>query len=208
MWSTAGFSGEQPDPEFVRRMSPPENEIPVAIPLNSVLARTHDAAIALTGLQVYTTGVSFDLAVRVRSWPDEDRGGLSGLVFDHGRRRSRLLLGVELADGRRASNVDGGRFGQDPSGVVFHPAGGGGGQLSVDQSWWLSPVPPEGPVRFVCSCGPLNIPETSVELDGTAMARAADEVVTLWPWVAPDVGERPPPPPPELPDQSWFAGPS
>jgi hypothetical protein len=206
MWSAAGFSGE-PGPEFFRRMSPPENEIPVAIPLNAVLARTENAAIALTGLQVYTTGVAFDLAVRVRTWPDDDRGGLSELVFDHGRRGSRFLIGVELSDGRRASNLGGRGFEQGASDIVFQAAGGGGGMLSVDQSWWLSPVPPEGPVRFVCSCAAMDIQETTVELDGTAMARAVGNVVTLWPWVAPDMGERPPPPPPELPAESWFAGP-
>jgi len=53
---------------------------------------------------------------------------------------------------------------------------------------------------------PLNIAETSVELDGTAMARAVGNVVILWPWVSPDVGDRPPPPPPDLPGESWFAG--
>jgi hypothetical protein len=206
MWSMTGFSGE-PDPEFFRRMSPPENEIPVAIPLNAVLGRTDEAAVALTGVRVYTTGVAFELAVRVRSWPEDDHRGLSELVFDHGRRAGQLLIGVELADGRRASNVGGRGFEPDGSGIVFHPAGGGGGQLAVDQSWWLSPVPPEGPVRFVCSCAPLNIEETFVELDGTAMAQAAEDVVTLWPWVSPEHGQRPPPPPPELSSDSWFAGP-
>jgi len=75
-------------------------------------------------------------------------------VFEHGRRASQLLIGVELSDGRRASNLGGRNVGEDPSGHVFHAAGGGGGQLSVDQSWWLSPVPTEGPVRFVCRCAP------------------------------------------------------
>jgi hypothetical protein len=200
------ISGEQPDADLLRRMSPPENEIPVAVPLDVVLGRTEDAAIALTGVQVYTTGIAFVLAVRVRSWPDDDHRGLGDLVFHHGRRGEQLLIGVELADGRRASNVGGRGFRGESSGIVFHEAGGGGGQLAVDQSWWLSPLPPEGPVRFVCSCVPLHIAETSVELDGTAIARAAEEVVTLWPWVAPDMGERPPPSRPELPDDSWFAG--
>jgi hypothetical protein len=216
------MSGEPPDEDFFRRMGPPENEVPVAIPVNVVLARTDDAAIALTGMQVYSTGVAFDVAVRVRTWPDDDHGGLGELVFEHGRRGSRLLIGVELSDGRRASNVGGHGhghghghgpghgpgFGADPSGIVFHQSGGGGGQLAVDQSWWLSPVPPEGPVRFVCSCAELNLAETSVELDGTAMQRAAERVVTLWPWVRPGADERLEPPPPDLPDDSWFAGPA
>jgi hypothetical protein len=205
MWSTGASWGEPPDEDFFRRMAPPENEIPVALPVSAVLARTDDVAIALLGMQVYSTGVSFDLAVLVRTWPDDDRGGLSELVFEHGRRGSQLLVGVELADGRRASNVGGRHVRPDGDGIAFHQAGGGGGQLSVDQSWWLSPVPPDGPVRFVCSCAPLGIEETTVDLDGTEMQRAAARVITLWPWERPDTGERPPPPPPDLPSGSWFA---
>ncbi|WP_324275316.1 RNA 2'-phosphotransferase [Blastococcus brunescens] len=117
-------------------MSAPDNEIPVAVPLNTVLARTSDVAVALTGLQVYSTGVSFDLAFRVRSPLEPAHRGLSDLVFEHGASSGRFLLGIEMADGRRASNV----FGRDSDdGIVFHAGGGGGGELSVDQSWWLHP---------------------------------------------------------------------
>ena len=67
MWSV-GVPGEQPDEDFYRRTSRPDNEVPVALPLNVVLARTDDAAVALIGLQVYSTGVAFQLAVRTRAW--------------------------------------------------------------------------------------------------------------------------------------------
>jgi hypothetical protein len=202
MWHV-GFTDGEPDQEFFRRMSAPENEIPVALPLNALLGRTDDAAVALTGLQVFSSGLTFDLAVRVRSPLEPGHRGLSDLVFDHGETSGRLLLGVEFADGRRGSNVHGPG---DPPDVVFHPGGGGGGQLSVDQSWWLNPLPPDGPVRFVFSCAALGIDENSNELDGSAIRRAADDVVTLWPWSPPDRGERPPPPPPDLPAGSWFSG--
>lgn len=202
MWSAYAPDGE-PDPDVLRRMSEPENEVPVAVPLNTVLARTDDAAIALTGLQVYSTGVSFQLAVRVRFPLEPAHRGLSELVFDHGfPTADRLLLGVELADGRTASNVMG-RPGRGD--VVFHPGGGGGGQLSVDQSWWLSPLPPDGPLRLVISCAALGLPESSTVLDGSLIRRAAADVLTLWPWSAPD-HDRPPPPAPDLPADSWFAG--
>jgi len=201
MWSAFSQDGG-PDPEFHRRMSAPENEIPVAVPLNTVLARTADAAVALTGLQVYSTGVSFTLAFRVRSPLEPAHRGLSDLVFEHGPSAGRFLLGIELADGRRASNV----FGRDSDdGVVFHAGGGGGGELSVDQSWWLHPLPPEGPLRFVLGCAALGIEETSTVLDGAAIRRAAADVVTLWPWSPPD-RDRPPPPAPDLPSGSWFSG--
>jgi hypothetical protein len=105
--STTYLLGGERDPEFLRRMSAPENEIPVAVPLNTLLARTADAAVALTGLQVYSSGVSFDLAFRVRSPLEPAHLGLSGLVFERGPSSGRFLLGIELADGRRASNVHG-----------------------------------------------------------------------------------------------------
>jgi hypothetical protein len=204
MWTT-GSPHDGPDAEFFRRISPPENEIPVGLAVDTVLARTDDAAIALLAAHVYTTGVSFGLAVRVRAWPRSTRHGLSELVFGHESPAGRLLLGVELADGRRASNLEVRGPQPDSTDMVFLASGGSGGQLSVDQSWWLSPLPPEGPVRFVVSCDGLGIEETTTEVDGTALHRAAERVVTLWPWTPPDLGERPPPPPDDLPDDSWFA---
>jgi len=206
MWSADGPGHEPPDEEFYRRMSRPDNEIPVALPLNVLLARTDDAAIALLGLQVYSSGVSFTLTIRARVWSHDDGRGLHEMVFAHGRGASALLLGVEFADGRRGSNLH--RFGApDGSDIVFHPGGGNGHDRTVDQEWWLSPLPPEGPVRLVLSCAPLGIEETTTEVDGVAISRAALEVVTLWPWEPPDLSGGPPPPP-DVPDDSWFAGPS
>ena len=188
-------------------MSRPDNEIPVALPINVVLARTDDVAVALLGMQVYSTGVAFELAVRTRVWTDPYGRGLHEMVFGHGRSAAGgLLLGLEFADGSRVSNVHG--FAPpNGSGIVFHPGGGGGDDRTVDQEWWLSPLPPEGPVRLVFSCAPLGIEETTTEIGGAAISRAAADVVTLWPWTPPDHGGGPPPPP-DVPEGSWFADPS
>ena len=68
------------------------------------------------------------------------------------------------------------------------------------------PVPPPGPLRLVVRCTDIGIEETVVELDGTALSRAVDEVVTLWPWEPPrDRSPEPPPPPADLPADSSFA---
>jgi hypothetical protein len=210
MWSSRFSSHDDPDPELIRRMSAPENEIPVAVPLNVVVARTDEVAVALLGLQVFTTGLSFDLALRKRS----GRNGreLNEVLFDHGPHRpGGLMLGIELADGRRQSNVPGPGAGHDPwprsdTDIVFHSGGGGGGDRAVDQSWWLSPLPPEGPLTLVVRCDALGIGETTTVIDATPISRAAAGVVTLWPWTPPDQGEYEPPPPPDLPPGSWFAG--
>jgi hypothetical protein len=204
MW-TASTGDDGPDEDFLRRIDPPENEVPVALPVNVVLARTEDVAVALLGLQVYTTGVSFTLVVRARPSSELARTqGLNELIWQHGAGAGRFLLGVELADGRRASGM---RMGERDTDLVFHSGSGSGGEASVEQTWWLGPLPPEGPLVFVVRCPELGIGETATELDGSAIRRAADDVVTLWPWEPPPEHRRPEPPrPPDLPPDSWFAG--
>lgn len=205
-------SGDGPDEGWLRRHSAPENEAPVAVPVSAVLARTATSAVVLSGVQVFTTGVSLTIGLCCR--PEvldslEDHG-IGDLLWRHGRRGDRLMFGVEFADGRRASNVSpvvdpfGGPG--DPEGLVLSPGGGGGGQLSADHTWWISPLPPAGPLRLVVRCDPLGIPDTVTELDGTAVRAAAGGVVTLWPWVSPAEAEPPTlPAGPDVSPDSWFA---
>jgi hypothetical protein len=195
-----------PDPEFLRRMSPPENEIPVPVPLNTLLFRTGDVALALLGLQVYSTGLTFDIAIRARA-AAAGRRPLGELLWGRSPAGSAFLLGLELADGRRITNTQ--RpfpAPEDGDGFVFHHAGGSGGDLAADQSWWLSPLPPDGPLRVVVRCEELGITDTSTELDGELIGRAVAQVVELWPWEpAPD--QVPPwEQPPDVPGDSWFSG--
>ncbi|MFP5372691.1 MAG: hypothetical protein ACLGI3_18370 [Actinomycetes bacterium] len=90
MWSVP-LSDDGPDEGFYRRMSAPENEIPVALLQNLLLARTDDVAVALTGRQVYTTGVSFTLVVRVRPSSQQLTGrSLNELMWEHGPGSGRL----------------------------------------------------------------------------------------------------------------------
>ena len=94
---------------FARRMNPPENEIPAAVAISALLARTEDVAIALIGAQAYTFGLRFDLVIRLRQEPrDAMAHKLHGLLAGHpGLEDSdeRLLLGVEYADGRTVTNL-------------------------------------------------------------------------------------------------------
>jgi hypothetical protein len=178
----------------------------VALPMNTVLARTDDVAVALQHLNVYTTGVALQLVVRMRPEAATTTGrDLNELVWGHGPSGGRFLLGVELSDGRRATGL--GHPRSSDGGLVFTSGGGSGGRASVEQAWWLHPLPPEGPLRFVVRSPELGIDETSVVLDGTAIRRAADDVLVLWPWAPPpeDADHRAPEPP-DLPPDSWFAG--
>ena len=187
-------------------MRPPENEIPAAVPLNTVLARTRDVALALLDVQVYSTGLSLTLALRARTPPPGTERGLGEILFGPERRRAPLLLGLEFADGRRVTSAGPGFPPPEAEdGVVFHPGSGSGGELAADQSWWLSPLPPPGPLRVVVRCDALGIAETSTVVDGGALAAAAGGVVELWPW---EPAPEPAPPEerrPDVPGDSWFA---
>ena len=76
----------------------------------------------------------------------------------------------------------------------------------MDQDWWLSPLPPEGPLLVVVRCPEIGLEETVAELDGTATRRAGEAATVLWPWQPPVEPSAEPSPPPDVPVGSWFAG--
>ena len=111
-----GSAEEPPTPEqleqWQRKMSPPDNEFPASVGLTVLLGRTDDTAVGLTNVEAFSTGFRFTLAVRVRQPPPRlARGGLHMLISSHGLPgidvplEDRLLLGLEYADGRRASTL-------------------------------------------------------------------------------------------------------
>jgi len=197
-----------------RRAGPPDNEVPCAVPISVLLARSDDVAVAVAGLRVFTTGASFDLAVRFRIRPSGLRGHeLHHLVTgrrlgdDTGDPDKLLLLGVEYADGRTATTVPAPWRAEGPMDddqAMMSPSSGGGGYLSYDQTFWLSPVPPDGPLSFVCAWPALGIPETHrvIEdipethrvIEDANLAQASRAAIVLWP-----------PQPPEQPARSHFS---
>jgi hypothetical protein len=201
-------TGDPPSPEeiveLMVRSNPPENEIPVVLPWSVVLGRGEDVVAALIGVRVYTTGVELDLVARTRGDRSRDmqhpgRGGLPG-------EPGQPLLGVEFADGQLA--VASGFSHRLPRrrGPALHLASGSMfGPNSAAMRFFLTPVPPPGPVVVHFVWPALSLTESSVELDGGQIAAMVEDVVVLWP-------PEPPPPPlcpvPEpgldLPEAGWF----
>jgi hypothetical protein len=207
--------GREPDADAMlrrqRRMSEPDNEVPAPVPFTAVLGRTDDVAVCIVGIHVFTTGLSFQLAVRLRQVPPGLHHRIFEMVSGHRLDTSaedRLLLGVELVDGRTASNVASDYwFAMDdlPDGrLVLSPGRGGGGRLHYDQRFWLSPLPPPGPVTFVCAWPALGLTESSAECDGQLLLDAAARAVVLWPPSSQSVEPEPPPEPPVVPT-GWFS---
>jgi hypothetical protein len=179
--------------------SPPDNELPVAVPIGRPVIRTGDLAVALTHALVYSTGWSLSGVGRLR--PTAGRS-----FFDGGYRgRDGVALGVEYSDGRVGASVVA-RPPQRPSPgeVNVFDAGGGGSPHEREYSWWLTPLPTPGRLTVVVGGGDLGPQEAVVELDATGIAAAAADVVELWPW------EPEPAPEPEaplddlMPADGWF----
>lgn len=63
----------------------------------------------------------------------------------------------------------------------FRAEGERGGPRSSFWRWWAWPLPPPGPLEFVCEWPPFGIPETRAGLDGQLILDAAARSIRLWP---------------------------
>lgn len=220
--SNFGGGGESPTPEQIRqwrrRISAPDNEFPAAAGITVLLGRTADAAVGITHVEAFSTGFRFTLAVRLRRVrQDLDRGGLFSLLSWHPRpgieiaSADRLLFGIEYASGARVSTLEAmGQAGPaslpDDDELVLRPHGASGEELSVDQTYWVSPLPPEGPVTFVLAWPGFGMPESRTVIDAAAILAAAGHSQTLWPPQPVEESLYGPPQPPPRPSTGWFAG--
>ena len=209
--------GTPPSPELLRemqrRMGPPDNEVPGAIPFHAVLGRTDDFALALVGADAYSTGIVLSFAARLR-YSDQEDNDLHEQLYSHRRGPSagQLLIGVAYPDGQAATNVAARPYREmlreldKPQQPMLVQRGGGGGGREFGFSMWLAPLPPPGDLTIVIEWPARGIPETHTTIPADVTAAGVAATVELWPWEpATDGDERPVPDPPDLPEGGWFA---
>jgi hypothetical protein len=92
-------------------------------------------------------------------------------------------FGLEFANGSRATTLDAHRAlmsADEGNGPVLAPRGGGGSLERWQGSYWVWPLPPDGPLAFVCEWPVAAIPVTRYELDAARIRDAAARAQVLW----------------------------
>jgi hypothetical protein len=144
--------------------------LPGVAPVSLLPARTDNTVLGLTDVRGYPAGFMFMLRVRLGlvadpyeevPWPFPDWGSpdpLDGEPFPD----ELLRFGVQFADGRKVTNLDMYPFvpeelPPDQPVLVEAGVGGDGGRLGRGALWDLElavqPLPPPGPLAFVCLAG-------------------------------------------------------
>ncbi|UQU66851.1 hypothetical protein COUCH_11520 [Couchioplanes caeruleus] len=156
-----------------------------ALDVALVVARSDDAAVCVSELTAYPNGFEFTLTVMLRE-PELGavmrpihRAELQGLPIPD----DFVRFGIQFSDGQSATNLDmtSHHWDETPSGLLLMPAGGGGSDMRYDVKQWVWPLPPAGPLAFVCEWPAQHIPETRVEIDAELIHRASARAVRLWP---------------------------
>lgn len=199
-----------------RPSGPPDNQVPRTVAVDRLLGRGPNAALFISTAQAYSGGVQFTVMVRLRRSNDNQPLNLmtqfmGGPTRDTIDPDSRLLIGVELSDGRRAVMANGLRppgptdEDVDPAAVTLSwTPGGMHNELAAEARYWMTPLPPPGPLLIVLRWLALGIEETVTELDGTSIVAAGHAADILWPPAPPLAPSRPP----AAPTTGWFAQPT
>lgn len=180
---------------------PPRDVIAGLVADRRVIARTDRLVVVLTNIDAFPTGAMLRLRVMGRR-PDDmsesDWWDFHETVMGHRRRPASpegipdefLRVGVEFADGRKATNIGQG-FNPDPRLALRTPAMPslhqlGGGGLGRPRSFvaglnmWLWPLPPAETFDLVIEWPAYGIPVTRIPIEGADVVAASLHSEPAW----------------------------
>jgi hypothetical protein len=171
-----------PRPALRRRVprpwDPPQTQFPGIVPINVLqLGQSGRAAIAITGISAYSNGFEFVVTALIHP-------GAPG--FDAETPDGRMLapkpyqISLQLSDGRVVTS-DGPHGESEPTGPTLRPRGGGGTSHYQRSQWWAWPLPPSGPLEFICHWPTLGTGDQRAGIDAQLILDAARRSVQLWP---------------------------
>ena len=192
-----GDEEESEQPAMPAWFGPPENELGAVLPLGLVVGRSEHGVVALPHATAYSRGVAFNVLALARGLSRAQSSRLlhDQYFLDEGGEPPEAFLrfGLELPNGTRLSNI-GGRMGprrhlrpdQEPDAPVFFENGGGGGssgggRATISPAFWLWPLPEPGTIRVFCEWPAVDVPLSTVDIDGGELVAAAKCITPLWP---------------------------
>ena len=143
---------------------PPDDEVGVAVHARMVLASQPRLFIAVTDCVAYSSGFSLAIALRSKDY-------LHDAAFQ---------IGIRFSDGQ-AALAEGLLGDQDklPGSVIsLQAAGGGGGTANFTYFIW--PLPPDGPVTITCNWAARGLHAAGKEINGTAIRAAGLKSHSVW----------------------------
>jgi hypothetical protein len=162
-----------------RPWDPPETEIPAIVPINALLfGRSEQTAIAITGMSAYSNGFEIFVTRLIRpDAPGFDEDPVPGAPRGMLAERQSFQISLQFSDGRTVTS--GSPHGDtEPTGPILRSRGGGGTSHYLLMRWWAWPLPPSGPLEFICQLGPG---ETRVSMDAQLILDAARRSIRVWP---------------------------
>lgn len=169
-------------------MGPSDNELGVALGLRFVLASSSQAWVLVTDAVAYSNGFEVAISARTRQPVAGMPGMLHGpLVPGRPLPPELLRLGIEFADGRRATSLGRmpppgppGSERREPDGPLLVPRGASSSQRRSDLRFWVWPLPPAGSLKLGCEWPAMDIPFTVHEVDTSPILEGAARSEKLW----------------------------
>jgi len=162
-----------------RPWDPPETEFPAVVPISTLqFDRSEQTAIAITGMSAYSNGFEFFMTRLIQpdllGWDEDPVPGAPRAMLTE---RHGLQISLQLSDGRVVTSgkppVD-----AKPTEPILRSRGGGGTSHYTLSRWWAWPLPPSGPLEFICQ---LGTGETRVGIDAQLILDAAQRSIPVWP---------------------------
>lgn len=173
---------------------PPASALPVTVAADLVLVREGGVLASVGAVCAYPQGFVFYLAIgfdpqHAAGW--RSRGTRGRLLGFHARtpaeQESAARVAVSFPGGKPADSLVSMSGVDIPGEPVLRFAGGesvilaNAPMLRAESRWWVSPLPPPGPVEFRLSLPGAAGPSGSASMDAAAIIAGAGRSQTLWP---------------------------
>ena len=169
-------------PEAPIELAPP-SWVPASIDCQQVIARSAEHAITIEHVGATPDRLEFSIRATSKHRASPSRSH---------RHEEEVRVGFALSDGRRAAAIGHGgtvlrlraaatEDDAEEEPVGLWPLGGGGSGHERTMRFRTTELPPAGPVTIVVEWVAGNIPETAIELDGTAIRSAGLAAEPIWP---------------------------